>query len=97
MPSQARARMLANLGTSSWKVGEKKQAVTWLSQALAEMESIVGPNHPDVARILEDYSTVLRKTGRGTEAKEFEKRARDIRSSFAAHTGEATVDWRDLK
>jgi tetratricopeptide (TPR) repeat protein len=97
LPGQARARILANLGSSSWKLGEKQQALRWLSEALAEMERIVGPDHPDVGRILEEYATVLKKTGRGTEAKELEKRARDIRSSFAAHTGKATVDWRDLK
>ena len=63
------------------------------------MERAVGPQHPDVGKVLEDYSIVLQKAGRKPEAKQIAQRAQEIRSSFAAHTNSdhATVDWRDLK
>ena len=37
----------------------------------------LGPEHPDVAAILENCSVLLRKTNRETHAREFEARARD--------------------
>jgi len=98
-PGQARARVLSNLGVFYWKLGQKQQARQRLAEALAEIEKAVGPNHPDVARILDDYSFVLEKTGYRSEARNLVNRARDIRTSFAANgnAGRKTVDWRDLK
>ena len=98
-PGQARARVLTNLGVLSWKQGRKSEAVSYLSRALQEMETAVGPDHPDTGRVLNEYSAALRKSGRGAEAREMEKRADGIRSAFAAQIngGPGTVDWRDLK
>jgi hypothetical protein len=55
--------------------------------------------HPDVGVILHIYAVVLEKTGRRPQAKEMQKRAHAIDSSFAAFTNSRwfTVDWRDLK
>jgi tetratricopeptide (TPR) repeat protein len=96
---QGRARMLANLGVSHWKIGNKQEAATYLRQGLAEMEAAVGPEHPDVERILADYHEVLQKTGKKGQAREIAKRAAAMRSAFAAQTNSrgSTVDWRDLK
>ncbi len=96
---QPRARMLANLGGLQLKLGNGAEAAAALRRSLEEMESAVGPAHPDVARILESYGHVLRKTGRKTEAKVAARRAETIRASFAGQTNAdgTTVDYRDLK
>lgn len=98
-PGQARARMLANLAALQWNWNDKSQAAAHFQEALAEMEAAVGPRHPDVARILDDYQEVLRKTGKKAEAVAASERASAIRSAFAHHTNEqgASVDWRDLR
>lgn len=62
-PGQVRARILSNLGGFCWKTGEKQLGITKMVSALVEMEKTVGPNHPDVARILDDYAVMLARTG----------------------------------
>ena len=98
-PGQARARMLCNLGVLRWKAGRKAEAESGFKQALREMEEAVGSQHPDVGRILEEYSVVLKKSGRVVESRDMQTRAKGIQSTFAAQTnsGRITVDWRDLK
>jgi hypothetical protein len=88
--------MLSNLAVLQWKSGQREAAVETLREALAAMEAAVGPDHPDVAKILDDYSAALEKTGRKAEAKTLAARAESIRTSFQAQSG-LTVDWRDLK
>ncbi|MFN7939662.1 MAG: tetratricopeptide repeat protein [Bryobacteraceae bacterium] len=97
-PSHARARILANLGLLRWKFGPKSAAAGYLEQALTEMEQSVGPRHPDVGRILEDYSTVLARSGRKQAAKEMAARAHQIRAASLAQTNNSrqTIDYRDL-
>ena len=98
-PGQPRSRVLANLGLLNWKLGRKSEAETNFKLALVEMETAVGRQHPDVGRILDDYSEVLKKTGRTKEYREMKIRADGIRADFAIQTnsGRATIDWRDLK
>jgi len=98
-PGQARARMLANLGILQWKSGNKSQAAETLSRALGEMETAVGPYHPDLAFILENYATVLKKTGRKTEAHETAERARGLKAAFGwqANTADTIIDLHDLR
>ncbi len=43
----------------------------------------MGAEHPDVAASLENYSALLRETGRGSEAVKLEARARAIRAKRA--------------
>lgn len=97
-PGHARARVLANLGLLAWKFGPKSAAADYLEQALKEMEQAVGIHHPDVGRILEDYSAVLAKSGRKQTARQMAERARQIRSNSLVQTNTSgtTVDWRDL-
>jgi hypothetical protein len=82
-----------------WKAGRKAEAESGFKQALREMEEAVGSQHPDVGRILEEYSVVLKKSGRVVESRDMQTRAKSIKSTFAAQTnsGSITVDWRDLK
>jgi hypothetical protein len=48
-------------------------------RALAMRQKALGPNHPLVARTMEEYSALLRTTGRSAEADDMAKRAREIR------------------
>ena len=43
----------------------------------------LGPEHPDVAQSLENYSALMRKTGRSDEAAALEARAKAIRAKHA--------------
>ena len=52
-------------------------------RALAILETTLGPEHPDFVNSLENYATLLRKTGRGDEAAKMEARARAIRAKRA--------------
>jgi tetratricopeptide (TPR) repeat protein len=98
-PGQARARMLTNLGIHLWNEGDKAAAADHLRQALADMEAAVGPEHPDVAFILENYAIVLAATGQPNAAKAASSRARDLKAAFAwqANTLGAAVDVNDLR
>lgn len=98
-PGRSRARMLDNLGVLQWKSGKKAVGVATIRQALAEMEAAVGREHPDVARILEDYAEMLAKTGRKAESRAANERAREMKSALGwqANTGSGAVDWRDLR
>jgi tetratricopeptide (TPR) repeat protein len=96
---QSRARILSNLGALRLKLGNPAGAVAELGRSLQEMETAVGPTHPDVAKVLEVYEGVLRTSGNKAKAIEVAQRARSIRSSFVGQdnaTG-TTVDFRDLK
>ena len=53
-------------------------------RALAILEKALGPEHPNVAQVLENYAELLRKTNRKTEAAKMEARAKAIRDKHAA-------------
>jgi len=44
---------------------------------------VLGPQHPDLARALDNYAALLRKQGRDGEARPLETRAGDIRARHA--------------
>jgi hypothetical protein len=47
------------------------------------MEKALGPEHPNVATSLENYASLLRKTGRGNEALKMEARIKAPRTKHA--------------
>ena len=49
-------------------------------QALEMTKKALGPDHPDVATVLENYAELLRKTNREDEAVKLEKEAQAIRN-----------------
>jgi len=59
------------------------QAEPRYRRALAIVEKALGPEHPDVATVLENYAAFLRKTNRAAVAQELEARARIIRAKRA--------------
>jgi tetratricopeptide (TPR) repeat protein len=94
---QSRARMLRNLAVLEWKGGDRQTAANLLREALAEMETAVGAEHPDMAYVLNDYAAALGKTGDKVRSGEAANRAKAIRSIFAGQDGRSTVGWRDLR
>ena len=47
------------------------------------MEKALGPEHPDVVMLLEDYADLLREMKRDAEAEKMEARAKAIRAKYA--------------
>ena len=52
-------------------------------RALAIWEKALGPEHPNVFRVLKNYAALLRETGRTAEAAKMEARAKAIRAKRA--------------
>ncbi len=63
--------------------GRYAEAEPLYKRSLAIRENTLGAEHPDVAESLENYSALLRETGRGSEAVKLEARARAIRAKRA--------------
>ena len=74
------ASSLHALAFRHYRVGDLVRAEPLLARALAIQEKHLGVDAPEVATILEDYASILRRTGRGAEGEALEKRARAIRS-----------------
>jgi len=58
-------------------------AIPLFERALAIDEKALGPDHPDVAPVLEHYAVPLRRTGRTAQAEAAEDRCRVIRARTA--------------
>ncbi len=63
--------------------GRYAEAEPLYKRSLAIREKALGPQHPHIATILQDYAPLLRKTGRSTEAAKLEARAKAIRAKHA--------------
>ena len=74
------ALALSNLAAMYLAQGDGEQAGALFARALAVREKHLGPDHPDVAKNLEDYASALRKVGRVAEAEGLERRAGAIRA-----------------
>ncbi len=59
--------------------GRYTEAEPLHKRALATWDKTVGPEHPYVTRVLENYAALLRETGRSAEAQEMDARAEAIR------------------
>lgn len=97
-PGQVRARILANRANALLNLRRYQDAEKDVRQALDEIQAVVGPSHPDVASVLDQYAVLLKKTGRRNEADAISRRVRAIEMSFAGQTNStgSTVDWQDL-
>jgi len=58
------------------------EAIPLLEQSAAIKETVLGPDHHDVALVLEHYAAALRKSGRVDEAIAVETRAGMIEHKF---------------
>ena len=68
-----------------WKRGKYAQAEPLFQRALVISEKALGPEHPDVAKVLENYAGLLREMKRSAGAGELEARAQAIRAAHAKH------------
>ena len=95
LPGQGRARVRANLALLQWKRGARQEAAAGFREALDEMTTAVGPNHPEISVILDRYAEVLRTLGRKDEAKRAAARAVEIHHAFDAQGNrtQQTVEW----
>ena len=74
------------------------EAEPLLKQALEIQEKAVGPAHPQVARVLLDYASLLRKKRCRREAASMQKRAKNMIEAFnREQKGFGTVDVSTLK
>jgi tetratricopeptide (TPR) repeat protein len=71
---------LNNLAEVYRAQGRWEDAGRFYPQAIAIIEKNLGPDHPTVAGLLENYAVVLRRARRDAEALEIDLRARDIRA-----------------
>lgn len=62
--------------------GDYTKAESVYQEALALKETTSGPDHPDVAMILENYARLLRMANRAKEATPLEIRAKAIRAKL---------------
>ena len=85
---------LAELDLAAKKYGD---AESRLVRALTIAEKQLGADHPYTGEMMNLHATVLRKTGRKTEAKRVEKRARALLAKHASdNLTNHTVDFRTL-
>ena len=69
------AGSLNNLALMYQHQGQYAQAEPLYERSLAILGKAVGPDHPDVATVLENLATLYRVTNRRKEAKVLKKRA----------------------
>ncbi len=63
--------------------GTYDEAEPLFKRSLAIRKKALGPDHPEVATILENYAAMLREAGRTVEAVKMEARAKAIRARHA--------------
>jgi tetratricopeptide (TPR) repeat protein len=87
----------AGLAETYTHVGRFEDSIKLFGEALPIFEVRCGPNSLRTAFVLSKYAEVLRQEKRGKEAKEFETRARFIRTKASADLlRDDTVDIHDL-
>ena len=74
------AQALNSLALTYGAQGRTSEAEPLLKRSLAIREKVLGPEHPAVAESLENYSALLRKSNRESEAAAMEERAKAIRA-----------------
>lgn len=77
---------LTNLAATLREAGKYQESQAVFLKAIAEKERWLGPSDPSLAGTLKHYANLLRKMGKGTEAKINEEKAETI-SAIANHKG----------
>ncbi len=77
------ANSLNNLAELYRAQGNYAQAEPLYQRALAIWQKALGPEHPQVAMVLENYTVLLYRLHRDAEAEKMEARAKAIRAKHA--------------
>jgi CHAT domain-containing protein/Flp pilus assembly protein TadD len=75
----SKADELINKAFALYQAGKSAEAIPLGQQALAIREKLLGPDHPDVAMVLDGLGSLYEKEGRYSEAEPLYKRALTIR------------------
>jgi tetratricopeptide (TPR) repeat protein len=89
-------RVLANLALVCFRQGDLSAAASTYARAIPMIESGGELARLDTAMALAEYSQVLKKSGRRSEAKELEGRAKAIFRA-SSHSSVQTIDVRSLR
>ena len=77
------AAYLNNMAAALLRAGDYASAEPSFQRAMAVLEQVLGPDHPQVAPCLGNYAMLFRATNRIPEADELEIRAKTIRAKYA--------------
>ena len=66
--------------------GRHQEAAAMLRRALAAYERVLGPDHYEVAGVLEDLAEVVERVGEAEQAAALRARAQRIRRTVLGHT-----------
>ena len=69
-----------------YQQGKYSDAIKVAKEALEVAKRTFGPDHPDVATVLENVSELYKKIGKEDEAERLEERVKIIRSSQSSDT-----------
>jgi tetratricopeptide (TPR) repeat protein len=89
-------RVLANLALLCFRQGDLSAAASMYARAIPMIESGGELTRLDTGMALAEYSQVLKKSGRRSEARAFEQRAKDIFRA-SARPSLPTIDIRSLR
>jgi tetratricopeptide (TPR) repeat protein len=79
------AANLTTLAQIEMARGQYRDAENSFKRSLVLTEKNLGPENPTLALVLMPYASLLRKTGRTTEAGELEARARKVMAKVPRH------------
>ena len=82
---------LYGLALSSYRQNELDGAVSLFQRSLTILERNLGPEHPDVARILENLAAALQKAGNFADAERYYRRTLAVRGSHPSGSERASV------
>ena len=68
--------------------GRHQEAAATLRRALAAYERVLGPDHYEVAGVLEDLAGVIERVGEAEQAAALRARAQHIRRTVLGHTNQ---------
>ena len=93
-PEQLEA-MRATIGATQVRLGRAAEAIPLLREALGHREARLGPDHPDVAEVLQELGNAYAGTGDDKTAEPILRRALDIRRRTAGAESAETASVLD--
>jgi hypothetical protein len=87
-----------NLGVLYSAQGDFVRAEAYLRRGLTILQATLPPDHPRIARALENYAGLMEKTNRSAQARSLRRQVKDLRKrNLRDNLGGLTVDVQILK